>query len=331
MNELKGKKILFFTPAFFGYENDISNKMKSMGADVVYYDERSITSSRDKALLKISPKIFARKTRKYYEDIISRHKDDRFDIVFFIKCEMADEHILSLLRAQYPDAHFCLHMYDSIANIRGVRPKFRFFDFISSFDRLDCIENSGIHFRPLFFSDKFSDNTPQDSFLYDLCFFGTVHSDRFSIIRKVMEFCGRSGLKFYFFGYLQSRMVYLLYKITKKAFWGVSASAFSFDKKSGAEISEIVRQTNVVLDIQHMRQAGLTFRPIEVLGMGKKLITTNEDIRNYDFYDPNNICVIDRKNPMIDPEFFSKPYLPADEGIRARYEMSVWVMEVLGY
>lgn len=60
---LNNKKILFFSPAFFGYENKIKEKMEEMGAKVDLYDERSVSKSYEKAVLKINPNIFIRKTQ----------------------------------------------------------------------------------------------------------------------------------------------------------------------------------------------------------------------------------------------------------------------------
>ena len=42
---LKGKKILFFAPAFFNYEEIIKDKMVEMGATAYLYDERSVKSA----------------------------------------------------------------------------------------------------------------------------------------------------------------------------------------------------------------------------------------------------------------------------------------------
>ena len=39
-----------------------------------------------------------------------------------------------------------------------------------------------------------------------------------------------------------------------------------------------------------------------MIGLKKKLITTNKDIVNYDFYNSNNIMVVDRANFQIDTE-----------------------------
>jgi predicted alternative tryptophan synthase beta-subunit len=60
------------------------------------------------------------------------------------------------------------------------------------------------------------------------------------------------------------------------------------------------------------------------MGLHKKLITTNSDIKNYDFYDENNILIIDTKKPVIPIEFIKKPYIQIPEEIISQYKVSDW-------
>ena len=69
------------------------------------------------------------------------------------------------------------------------------------------------------------------------------------------------------------------------------------------QLTAKLKQSKTVVDIQHPKQSGLTMRTIEMLGANKKMITTNADIQNYDFYHPNNICIVDRNNVVVPPEF----------------------------
>ena len=63
----------------------------------------------------------------------------------------------------------------------------------------------------------------------------------------------------------------------------------SFKSLSSNEIVSYYDRSNIVLDISHPGQSGLTMRTFETIGAGKKLITTNADIKNYPFYNPENI------------------------------------------
>ena len=90
-----------------------------------------------------------------------------------------------------------------------------------------------------------------------------------------------------------------------------------------------MNQSKAVLDIQFSSQIGLTMRSIECIGMGVKLITTNTSIRKYDFYNENNILIIDRENPIIDWDFLDKQYEEIEEKIYEKYSLKNWIDVIL--
>lgn len=74
---------------------------------------------------------------------------------------------------------------------------------------------------------------------------------------------------------------------------------------------------------------GLTMRTFETLGASKKLVTTNAQVRDYDFFDPSNILVIDRKlPPRIPDSFLETAYVPARADIYAKYSLQGWIKDV---
>lgn len=328
--ELKGKRVLLFAVYFFNYQNIICEKLESLGAEVVLYDERSVSSALERALLKINPNFFLKKTRKYYESILQKHKGENFDYILIIKCDMLDNKLLKDIKMTFPAAKMCLHIWDSIENIPHILEKVMNFDYASSFDRNDCINHPEFKFRPLFYSDEFCVKEEKNSFKYDVSFCGTIHSDRYSIIKSLIKQCEDTGLEYYGFHYLQSNFIYKFYKVIKKEFRNTNQSDFDFEKKSSVEVASIIDDSRAVVDIQHPKQTGLTMRTIEMLGMKKKLITTNQDIVNYDFFDSNNICVIDRNNPVLNPEFINTPYHDVDKDIYEKYSLETWICDVLG-
>ena len=88
--------------------------------------------------------------------------------------------------------------------------------------------------------------------------------------------------------------------------------------------------SKIILDIAHPHQKGLSFRPYEAIGLRKKLITTNKDIVNYDFYNPNNIFVIeDIDNITIPLEFFKTDYQEIDIKLREKYHIKNWIHNII--
>lgn len=328
--KLDGKKILFFSPAFFGYEEKIKKKMIKMGAKVDAYDVRSVAGSVARALLKINPGFFRHRTEVYYGKILAEIKENRYDYVLFIKCDMPTTHILKNYRKCFREARFCLHMWDSIKNIPDVKNKFKYFDYISSFDRIDCQNYPQLHFRPLYYCDEYRwEGDRKEEYKYDLCFIGTIHSDRWKVLKKLKDQATEKKLKIFYYPYLQSKFIYLFYKMTKPEFWGTRIGDFQYDKMSDTEISRKVRESKAIIDIQHPKQTGLTIRTIEMIGMSKKLFTTNKDIKNYDFYNPENICIINRSNPEINLNF-TVEYKQIEQKLYNKYYLENWIYEVLG-
>ena len=74
---------------------------------------------------------------------------------------------------------------------------------------------------------------------------------------------------------------------------------------------------------------GLSFRAFEALGYQKKLITTNENIKKYDFYHPDNVFVWDGKDKNGLEEFIQRPYFKIDCAIREKYGFKNWIHYVL--
>lgn len=101
--------------------------------------------------------------------------------------------------------------------------------------------------------------------------------------------------------------------------------------KTEIRINELIKyldESEIFLDIVRKGHNGLSFRIFESLAYQKKLITTNQSIKNYDFYDPNNILIIDEDNVSIDSEFFNKPYIPLSEEVYNKYTIDNWIDSV---
>lgn len=68
-------------------------------------------------------------------------------------------------------------------------------------------------------------------------------------------------------------------------------------------VNEIMLASKCVLDTDRETQTGTTPRLIWALALGKKVITTNKNVRRMPFYNPQYISIIDRENPQLDWNF----------------------------
>ncbi|MBO0591353.1 capsular biosynthesis protein CpsH [Cellulophaga sp. E16_2] len=326
----KDKKILFFSANFFGYQTEIKNSLIKLEAHVDFYDERPKNNFWTKAFIRLDKRIIRRKIEKYYQGIIDEKRQIDYDYVFFLKAEAITIKMLNEFRKKQPKAKFILFMWDSIKNSsKDIEQLIPLFDKILSFDREDSEKYPFIIFRPLFYLEDYSllGNT-NSKIEYDISFIGTGHTDRYTLVSQVKDFCVSNGLKGFFFLYLQDIKVYLIRKLFKKAYRNAHRSDFNFKSLNKDGVLDIIKHSNCVLDIQRSVQSGLTMRTLEVLGAKKKLITTNKDIVNYDFYDKNNIFVIDRDNITFPLEFIKGKYHDIDSSIYEKYSINSWLREV---
>lgn len=75
-------------------------------------------------------------------------------------------------------------------------------------------------------------------------------------------------------------------------------------------------------------QTGLSFRVFEAMALEKKLITNNQFIKKYSFYNPNNILVIENENYNFSPEFIYSKYEPLPEHVFNEYTIDNWVSKI---
>ncbi len=87
--------------------------------------------------------------------------------------------------------------------------------------------------------------------------------------------------------------------------------------------------SKILLDVPTAHHNGLSFRIFEAIGFGKKLITTNKAIKQYDFYHPNNIFVWDGESREMLNDFLNAPYVDLAPHIKESYSFNNWIKALL--
>ncbi|WP_394759396.1 hypothetical protein [Flavobacterium sp.] len=94
------------------------------------------------------------------------------------------------------------------------------------------------------------------------------------------------------------------------------------------ELKKLYSETKIVLDIVRDNQIGLSFRVFEAMAYQKKIITNNKSIMEYDFYNPNNILVLQNKTYEFESSFFETAYQPIAKEIYDKYTVQSWVKKI---
>ena len=325
---LQGKRILFFSAHLFGYQNDIRLAMESVGAIVDYYDERPANNFLVKGVIRINRNLLAGYINHYYNKIIKETLQKEYDYVFFIKGESISASNVRRLKQFHPEANFIIYHWDSIANNSNAQNLLPYFDRVFSFDKIDC-ERLGLHFLPLFYTPDYANIPYYDKEIkYDMLFVGTTHSDRYKLVKRIEEQIIKMGGLCLTWFYFPSKILYYKMKIQNSYLRQIPVHTFHFKPMSKELVLQLYAGSRIIIDVQHPKQTGLTMRCIETLGAKRKLITTNYYITEYDFYNPDNILVVDRNLPYVPEKFLNEPYRDTPKEIYESYSIKNWLSSI---
>lgn len=327
-NLLTNKKVLLICPKFFNYHIEIKNIIMELGMDVDWFDERPSNDNITRALIRINKKILSNQIEKYYKKIYSTIENKKYEYMLIVKPEAISSEFILKFKKNNPNAKVIMYLWDSIKNNKNAKRNLKLVDKAFSFDKEDC-SMYNMNFRPLFYLKKYEDIANCKAIeKYSVAFIGTVHSDRYDVLMKVKEKLIKEGYSVYFYMYIQSKFIYYLKKLVFREFKNSSVDEFNFTPLTQNEVIDLIKQSKCILDIQHLRQTGLTMRTLEMLGANKKLITTNREVINYDFYNEKNINIVNRDISDFDSNFIEEDYELIDLDIKEKYSLKSWALDI---
>jgi hypothetical protein len=327
MPNLSQKKVILISPRFFDYDMVIERALINAGADVQRLVDRPFENAFTKAATKLFARLVGKILEPYYFSKIGK-LPMYADYVLVINGQTLSRRVLLKLKSKNPNAKFLLYMWDSIENRPGIIRNFDLYDEKYSFDKKSA-KRFGLTFRPLFYENaEKSEVTEYVGDRYAMSFIGTAHSDRYAIIKSLsLKYSGRN---FFWYMYLQAPWVFWWYRLTNSAYVGARKNEFCYAPLPSHEMKKALSLSDVIVDIENARQVGLTIRTFDIMKSGKKMITTNQDVVNYDFYLFGNIHVIDRLDPSVPDEFMNRKFTPYNAELLYFYSIDGWIEDVLG-
>lgn len=293
-----------------------------MGADVRYFDERPSNAWTEKAFIRFTKQLVAKRIEVYYKSILKQVEDFEPDYLLVVKGEVVPPFFLRAFKSSWPKAKKIFYHADSFLNNPNPLELLQYFNRASTFDSLDS-KQYNLSYLPLFFDDYYlNQNVPFKDRKYDVSFIGTLHSDRAIFVQKVLRQFPENKKFVYYYTHGLLGLVYHIIKTRQ-----ISAKALrnvNFKALSTLETRQVFLNSKCVIDVEHPNQSGLTSRTIEALGAGCKLITTNNNIFEADFYNAKNILVLNRINPVVPNDFLNE--VPVfDQEVRSNYALTKWL------
>ena len=322
----KNKKILFISARFFNYEEQIKCKLEELGAEVYFEDERPSNSFLSKLFIRVYPRIIHEKIKMYYEDIFNRYREKEIDYIFFIKAEAVPKESLEKIIDCHPDAKKILYLWDSLHYNPNAKKVLELFDVVYSFDLDDCDSEKKLSYQPLFYSDPFKKEF-ECNIDYDWCFIGSIHTDRYKILRRLIIESKKKNFNYYIYCYYPSKALYFARCLFDWSFLSFTYKQVKFKSLTLDEISEIMSRSNVIVDINRKMQRGMTMRSIETLGAKKKLLTTNNvnDIKG--IFPSDSVGYLERENVELDIHFL-KNNVSKKKFLNSNYSVEGWLKKI---
>jgi hypothetical protein len=223
------KSVLFMGPRFFGYEASIIKAIEHNGFEVDFFDERFSNKSFLKAIFRVKKELLHLMIRRYYNNITKKIGDKKYDYLFLIKGEVVPESFLRRFKKNNPSAKLIFYTYDSFNNNNPNSVYIlKHFDKCFSFDFEDVKNNPRLQLKHLFYTDEYFTSSITGKRRYDISFVGTLHPERYMVIKKLFA----KFHKTYAFFYIPAKWFFLIQKLQKKSFRRLKREEVSFKKQT---------------------------------------------------------------------------------------------------
>lgn len=326
---MQNQKIILAAPPHFGFGETIKKELVKQGFDVLYISSGLDVPFRYKNIFQrahnflrkvfLRDKSFKNKLRKKFEleKLENELKNEnQAHYALFIRPDMYPLEFIS--KVQQIADKLVAYQWDGIERFPQVQNYISLFDYFHVFDRSDL--------------NKFPSTKPCTNFYFplplinrknipDTYYVGTFSQDRFNLLLNIKDSLDQLNIKSTIT--LSTESVQIKNLIQNKGFH--SAKKNTTYEENLNNITEF----GVLIDIQNTIHDGLSFRVFEAIGYDKKLITTNSNIKKYDFYNPSNILVWDDQSKEEISAFYNTAYEPVPEIIKQKYSFENWLKYVL--
>lgn len=312
------KKILIVAPEYMGYIVKVADELrKNQDFDVT--DIHTPTFKYHSLSKKIKNFFYKRISKDIKFDFRENYinsiiKDDHFDIILIIRPDLFSLKTLTDLKSK--TKYFKTYFFDGIHRFPKQKDTLHLFDEIFSFEPDDC-KAFGFKFITNFIYDLEPSNMNDVAVTYSVFNITSFDRKRFGTLLKIAKILKE-----------QQSIFKIIVKTNRKI---LSNDLIEIIKEPIAleEVKLYIKQAACMLDLGVIeKHKGLTFRVFEAIGYHKKIITNNSDIANYDFYNPQNILIINEPNISIPNEFLTSSYIPIPDEIIRKYTLETWVKTV---
>jgi hypothetical protein len=320
--QAKEKIILAITPDMEIYKCIVDN-LNYLNYDVYLLSENhdfKYKNLKDRVINFYKKKILKDKTykrvlrRKYFKEEHNKKlltfPDTEYSIT--IRADLFEDITLKKITSKSSKSYS--YQWDGLSRFPEVKNTIRLFDKFYVFDKKDLTINPKTFPTTNFYFDCYQTLLKNENPEYDAYFIGSYDS-RIDTLLQICEFLYSHNFK----------LNIILFCKPKKHLKKYSYIRFINRPLNYLENLKMVANSKMVIDIHHPNlHSGLSFRTFEALGYNKKLITSNSIIKDYDFYNDQNIYIIDNNNNNFE-KFLDSNYQEVPLEIKNKYSFTNWI------
>lgn len=310
--------ILLLAPSYLDLYKPILNGLKEKGHKVTWIEDEDLLYSykrKDRSfffrIIKYAVSKLKGVERKHWRKYQHLLSSQSYDLLFVINGCSYCNFVLNQLLKVNPNVRKVLYIWDTCKYFDYLYYK-RHFDKIYSFDYEDSLNNSDVTFLPFYWVPSTQEKAMST---YDISLIGSDHDNRLQIVNAILPQLQSAGIKYYI------KIVANAYSTQKEEY----SDILVHEKISIDEIYHIMSSSNCILDTDRETQTGTTPRVIWALAMGKKIVSTNKNLKRLDFINQEQLYVFDRYNPQLDIEFIkSNSNFPVSDYVNS-LQISKWL------
>jgi len=315
------KSILFVAPRFYNFENNLKEEMEhqNYNVDLISYSYGSHRLPWKKEKLR-------RKIAAESSSVIQLININHYDILFVIKGELLDKEIINSFKNKNPSAITIIYLWDSLDNVPFDIDYVNCFDFKYSFDQVECnnYRNHNLQHKPLFYTNDF-EMSNNSQLKYDFSMVGGMQDKRIKVLKQFVKLLPEYKYKIRLRTEITLNIPFNIIKFGICTYFNYALYK-NLDRKA---VAALLNASKAILDFTGSRQSGLSIRTIETLAAGRKLITTNPEVKKYDFYNANNIYVLEDLEPKKIKEFMERKFEPVNKNTIIKYSIENFVSTIL--
>jgi hypothetical protein len=302
------------------FDHNIVRELKRRNIDANHIDASKFkykyNSFFDRISVRFNKLIFKKDKKKEALEAYILNKVNEFgpqDIILFIRPDKISK--TAHLEIKVRTKTYITYIYDSCRRFPINHLLDGIFDEIFSFDLIDTEKHNFTFISNYIYLEK---RKLEHKAINENIFIVISIDERFDFLNKLAHYFSNKNINFKFIAVgkknPQNRHNNIIY--SRKTLLPI-------------EIQEDLENSKIFLDLIRKNHNGLSFRVFEALAMQRKIITTNTTIKEYDFYNPNNILVLDENSEIyISTDFFNTPYEPLNDAIYYKYTIENWVNTV---